>query len=670
VDLGLGLRDFKADARSYFLLKKFIKMGRNTYRQQNYTLNRGSGNEGHRKYNGHNQHDDRGSEGSSEGRGSYNRVWNRLGPRQVSFGGDGIKRSDGPRRGGIKKNNKKFNKQIHMEHALLREDDEDMGDSRGDQAGRGRPMQNSRGARGFRGRRGGPGRTPPGISVGRNISSVFSWHKIVLKNGTKYDKITLLKILLDKCSVKFIPICYNKQAMNTYFYLEDQTAARALKDLDKQIEMPDGFQLQINVERSTPPNMPLTDDLVEKIKVVMSNRYDVDKKALDLKSFHTDVGFAGESFYAPLWRTNVMNKVLTVIMDNIPELRAIDMSKNKLNSTSLEFLTTFRTKVKDLSVLYLADNKICDLKPLDRLKGMEILDLNLSGNQVVTNLGSSYTSTVRKLFPKLQILDGKELPAIIGFDDDDESTSSSNIPPSIPKLDKNKDATAIVLTFLQEFFKLYDSDNRQPLLDAYHEEAMFSLSAHGRHDLLSAYIPESRNLYKVDYEKKRHDLLRKGRLGVVAFLSKLPKTEHDMNTFTLDVPFTSPNLMTFTVTGCFRERGTKNTNIKHFNRCFLVVPQNSGFCIINETLFITPATDLSNRKAFTSPQPSTSSSSPPDIDISTKQTLAKSFSEKSGMNLEFSAKCLEENGWDFDKAASVFSEAKAKGIIPPEAFAK
>ena len=71
---------------------------------------------------------------------------------------------------------------------------------------------------------------------------------------------------------------------------------------------------------------------------------------------------------------------------------------------------------------------------------------------------------------------------------------------------------------------------------------------------------------KVDYEKKRHDLLRRGRLSVVAFLTKLPKTEHDMNTFTLDVPFTSESLMTFTVTGCFRERGTKNTNIKHFNR--------------------------------------------------------------------------------------------------------
>jgi len=637
-------------------------MGRNNYRQQNYTINRGSGNEGQRKYNGHNQHDDRGEEG-----GSYNKVWNRLGQRQVSF-------NEGPRRGGIKKNRGKYNnKQIHMEHVLLNEDDEDMGERGGEQSGRGRPMQ-GRGTRGrYRGYRGGPGRTPPGIIVGRqgNVNSVFSWHKVVLKNGTKYDKIVLLKELIARCSVKFIPICYNKQGMNTYFYIEDQTAARALSNLDKQIEMPDGFKLQISTERTTPPNMPLSEELVDKIKVVMSKRYDTNTKALNLKSFHTDEAFAGESFYAPLWRTNVMNKVLTVIIDNIPELKAMDLSNNKLNSTSLEFFSTFKNKAKDLSILYLADNKISDTRPLERLKGLSIVDLKLSGNQIVNNLASSYTSSIRKIFPKLQILDGKELPKEIGFDDDEPATSS-DLPVSVPKMLKNEGAGGVVLTFLEQFFKLYDSDNRQPLLDAYHEEAMFSLSAYGRHELLSSYIPESRNLIKVDYEKKRHDLLRRGRLSVVAFLTKLPKTEHDMNTFTLDVPFTSESLMTFTVTGCFRERGTKNTNIKHFNRCFLVVPQNAGFCIINETMYITAATDLSNRKAFVNPQP-VSTSAPaaaPELDQAAKEKMAVAFSEKSGMNIKFSALCLEENKWDFDKAATSFSEAQARGSIPPEAFAK
>ena len=119
--------------------------------------------------------------------------------------------------------------------------------------------------------------TLPGI-VDRgngNPQSVFSWQKVILKNGSKYDKIVLLKELLARTNIKFIPICYTKQAMNTYFYLEDQAAARALRDLDRKIEMPDGYPLQIITERSTPPNMPLTEQLMDTIKIVMSDRWEI-----------------------------------------------------------------------------------------------------------------------------------------------------------------------------------------------------------------------------------------------------------------------------------------------------------------------------------------------------------------------------------------------------------
>ena len=131
---------------------------------------------------------------------------------------------------------------------------------------------------------------------------------------------------------------------------------------------------------------------------------------------------------------------------------------------------------------------------------------------------------------------------------------------------------------------------------------------------------------------------RSGKLQIVAFLSKLPKTEHDLSTFTLDVPFTRYGLlfdnMSFrsycypklfpSTAGIFlnyiifqpefddvhsdgafqRERhkaervhsafqqvfGTKRPKYSEYNiyifRCFIVVPQGGGFCIINETLFI------------------------------------------------------------------------------------
>ena len=304
--------------------------------------------------------------------------------------------------------------------------------------------------------------------------------------------------------------------------------------------------------------------------IFLDHRYTVETKALNLKSFHTDEAFAGESFYAPLWRSNVMNKVLTVITDHIPEVTAMDLSNNKLTQASLEFFSGFKSKLSNLTLLYLADNKITDAKPLQRLKGLPLVELKLTGNPIINNLGGSYTEAIRKIFkPTLKILDGKELPPIIDFDDDEEKTST-DLPESISKYVKTAGAEGIVLKFIQEYFSVYDSDKRQSLLDAYHDSAVFSMSAFGRHELLSSYIPESRNLLRVDYEKKRLDLLKRGKLSVVAFLDKLPKTEHDLNTFTLDVPFNSETMMIFTITGCFKERGSNQNNIRHFNRYALI----------------------------------------------------------------------------------------------------
>merc|ERR1711976_743714 len=110
-----------------------------------------------------------------------------------------------------------------------------------------------------------------------------------------------------------------------------------------------------------------------------------------------------------------------------------------------------------------------------------------------------------------------------------------------------------------------------------------------------------------------------------------------MDTFSLDVPFNSDTMMIFTITGCFKERGNNQNNVRHFNRCFIVVPQNAGFCIINETLFVTPATDLSKRKPFMNPEPApAAASASTSLDEASKRSLATSFSQKSGMTLEYS----------------------------------
>lgn len=52
---------------------------------------------------------------------------------------------------------------------------------------------------------------------------------------------------------------------------------------------------------------------------------------------------------------------------------------------------------------------------------------------------------------------------------------------------------------------------------------------------LTKYLPHSRNLTRVKDPEKRSQLLKCGRLPVVSFLSELPKTEHDPQSFAVDL---------------------------------------------------------------------------------------------------------------------------------------
>ena len=72
----------------------------------------------------------------------------------------------------------------------------------------------------------------------------------------------------------------------------------------------------------------------------------------------------------------------------------------------------------------------------------------------------------------------------------------------------------------------------------------------------------------------RDRLLHQGRLKIVSFLSDLPKTEHFMNSFTLDITLATGHLMAFTVTGLFLERAVPEQGIarlRYFDATFVIL---------------------------------------------------------------------------------------------------
>lgn len=68
--------------------------------------------------------------------------------------------------------------------------------------------------------------------------------------------------------------------------------------------------------------------------------------------------------------------------------------------------------------------------------------------------------------------DGAELPPLIQFD----VTDNVNLPPPRASFLCDTNGTQIIRQFIEQYFVIFDSDNRQPLLDAYHEQAMLSIS--------------------------------------------------------------------------------------------------------------------------------------------------------------------------------------------------
>jgi len=166
---------------------------------------------------------------------------------------------------------------------------------------------------------------------------------------------------------------------------------------------------------------------------------------------------------------------------------------------------------------------------------------------------------------------------------------------------------------------------------------------------------------------------------IVSLLSELPNSLHDPQSFGVDLTLFTDKLIHLTVTGMFKERkqGGSNELVRSFQRTLVIVPSGGGFCIKNEAVHFSNATPMQEKTLFV-PRPTVETQNtitPPNnttgtFNDDTKREMVTAMSNQSGMNLDWSRKCLEETQWDFQRAAFVFSELQKQNKIPPEAFVK
>jgi nuclear RNA export factor len=225
--------------------------------------------------------------------------------------------------------------------------------------------------------------------------------------------------------------------------------------------------------------------------------------------------------------------------------------------------------------------------------------------------------------------------------------------------------------FIEEFYRLFDTYGRGELHACYHDSCMFSLCIT---TIENSFVPirqykygpliyDSRNLQKIGDDNRRISLLRHGKTAVLDFLRiKFPLTKHDGNSFRVDVISTANNRAVFTVNGLYKEVDQSNNSpTRCFQRTFTCAQTPAGVLIIADHILLTNATEAQVLNMNRSPTTTTS-----QADI--QNQLIHRFSQQSGMNIQYSKLCLQENNWHYDKAAQVFLDLQNKNQIPAEAF--
>lgn len=505
-----------------------------------------------------------------------------------------------------------------------------------------------------------------------------SWYIIEIPHGETGGKDFLIRSLNGSLEAPLNPFNYHVEGNLVVFYIEGQDLAESLKSLNKRITKPDGHKIIINVKPSAPPSSNIDSTTTDLIKQVMSRRFSSDLNHLDLSKFRKDEEFVTRELYISLDRLSVMQAVVKIIQENIPSLAILDLSDNRIKF--LKGLSTLKDVCPGIRALNLAKNNINNLSELEHLKGLNLEELSISENQVSKAVkdSSSLASTLRGIFPQLKKLDGQDLPASIGFDVGSQVTTTpatrgSSVPPEVAPL---------LESFLQNYYAIFDSNDRKSLMPLYHDQAFFSYSCFNSNHIPKDFIHEGRNLLRVSDPENKRKLLKCGNLNVVAALSSFPATNHIKESFILDVPLVTNEMVSLVITGLYLEPSQRQRTIRTFTRTLNLVPDGSGGCkIINDIWVIgnssydqrQKARDLMKNLSGASMQDDTMASETFNTadnsnPLSSEDEMVRKLSSITGMNETFSRQCLSEVNFNYDKAYETFLQVNALGAIPSAAF--
>ncbi|KAJ2841407.1 nuclear mRNA export, poly(A)+RNA binding protein [Coemansia brasiliensis] len=268
--------------------------------------------------------------------------------------------------------------------------------------------------------------------------------------------------------------------------------------------------------------------------------------------------------------------------------------------------------------------------------------------------------------------------------------------PTIQLFSEDQTINELAMAFLAGFFKLYD-ENRDGLADIYDQGALFSLmvdttnptsefartnaDSQKRVDF-TTYIRISRNLTRVKSHQKRIHALVVGKAAVVQAIAQLPATYHPVqdaqrfsfDAWRIDVDGALQGVAAVAVHGEFTEQQSRN--VISFDRTFMLVPAPPGSsaaavgspCVItNDQLTIRRYNGFHSWLPMPAETQAAAPGPSPALNLTPEQQeMARVLQEQTGMNAEWTLKCLESYSWNFHQAMSEFPQVR--GTLPPEAF--
>ncbi|CAK6450420.1 unnamed protein product [Pipistrellus nathusii] len=316
--------------------------------------------------------------------------------------------------------------------------------------------------------------------------------------------------------------------------------------------------------------------------------------------------------------------------------------------------------------------KVKSAEELDQGKKLEPEDMNAKRNPSCTTLpdNSTNVSSILELFPKLLCLDDQEPPPPTNF----EIEAHKNVPSCKGSFFGSDPLKSLVLQFLQQYYSIYDSGDRHCLLCAYHDTACFSLTISFNPkdpapSSLFEYFKDNRNMKNLKDPNLHFQLLKHTKRDITCTLCMLPKTQHDLSSFVVDMLFQSEKMLCFCVNGVFKEvEGRSQGSVRAFTRTFITTPaSDSSLCIMNDELFVRDATPNTTQSMHPIEVPTPTTSSMTTLSQE-QQEMVQVFSTKSGMSLQWSQKCLHDNHWDYTRAEQVLTLYKDKYKISEEAI--